>query len=754
MNLLLKIVLMVRIHYIKAFLLFSILAFLPLYSYGSHLVGGEITYKFIERNGSKLKYRFTMKIYRDLFDPEQANFDSLAKIAIYINSSNGYNLYGDNGNGRVLSIPILKRSKVNTPQYPCLVPPSNIATEEAIYTWDAELKDTNQSYIITHQRCCRNATISNIDVPSKRGMTYTIEITPESQHTNNSSPVFKNFPPTLICVGETLNFDHSAIDTEGDVLVYSFCSPLIGGFDGYPLPDPPLPPPYRTVDFIMPNYSSSKPLGGNPSVSIDSKTGIMTGTPDIIGQFVVSVCVEEYRNGNLIGKIYRDFQFNTVSCRRTVVADLAADTIINKKYFLHACTLNASFKNKSYDISEIKSFYWEFDINGTKQKYSDWSPTISFRDSGIYNGRLLLNPGTICKDSAEIQIHISKGIQSDFSVKYDTCIAGAVSFQANIVKGSFPLKEWYWDYGSGIKDVNKLKTEYQFPIPGQKKVSLSVVDNYNCKKDTSISFNWQPAPPIIIVKPDKFTGCTPANVFFNNKSTPLDSTYKIVWDFGDNTKSTLISPSHLYEKAGLYNVNLKVTSPIGCYKEATFTNFINIKETTPADFSWGQGEISNLKPDVMFTDASPFASSWIWNFGDGKINTQQNPSHRFQDTGWYKINLQIRNVYGCLDSVTKRLYVEPKATFYLPNAFTPNFDTVNDEFKGVGVLYGVKKFNISIWNRWGEVVFQSINPDLGWNGLKNNSGNPCPDGVYLCQVEFITAKGDKVVNKGYVTLLR
>jgi hypothetical protein len=286
-----------------AFVFFNILLFTPVAIWASHIVGGVITYKFVKRDTSttvnKLTYHFTLRVYRDLFSSNGTGLDQNANIAVLTQGTTGaYTLYSQR------SVRLLTQSNVAPPVLPCSEVPPNLGVEEGLYEWDETLNESPRSYVITYQRCCRNNTIANIFFPGTTGSTYTVEITAESQRTNNNSPLFNNFPPTLICANEPLRFDHSASDTEGDQLVYSFCGALIGASSsGTPGPAPAGnnigKPPYQFVSYVLPNYSQNAPMGGNPVIKINPNTGLITGTPTALGQFVVTVCVEEYRNGVL-----------------------------------------------------------------------------------------------------------------------------------------------------------------------------------------------------------------------------------------------------------------------------------------------------------------------------------------------------------------------------------------------------------------------------------------------------------------------
>ena len=109
---------------------------------------------------------------------------------------------------------------------------------------------------------------------------------------------------------------------------------------------------------------------------------------------------------------------------------------------------------------------------------------------------------------------------------------------------------------------------------------------------------------------------------------------------------------------------------------------------------------------------------------------------------------------GCQDSLTQIIDVVPKVTYFLPNAFTPNSDNVNDFFRGKGFFDGMENFRLSIWNRWGELVFETSDPSEGWNGRKKNTGSLSPNGVYVCLVSYTGPRGGDFELKGFATLIK
>ena len=507
-----------------------------------HIVGGEgyYTCMMVNTGDNTVTYQITFTLYRDAAGGGSA-FDPDASFGVYEGSGSNWQYVRTVVNQNVTGVQRIVVSGSN----PCLVVPSNIRVDKGDYIFEITLPISNQSYIIAYQRCCRNATINNILDPNDTGAAFIVEINPEAQTSCNSSPRFVSFPPSVICLGEEIIFDHSAIDNEGDILVYEFCTPQdAGGPDGRGggnanscegiRPDVSMcPPPFNDVIFMTPTFNFNQPLGPGGNIRINSQTGQITGVPVIEGQFVVGVCVREFRNGELLSEVRRDFQFNVKECDAPVVARIEADLINSRgTYIINSCNENdLLLVNESFKEENIKSYSWVFD-DASLGNIDSRDAAVLFPGPGSFTGTMTINVGSECVDNIDFQVNIYPEIIADYGTTYDTCVAGPVFFEDNTFSAAGAIAFWEWQL-EGADTLSTSSFNYRYVDPGQKNVKLIVEDINGCIDSLESSFLWQPAPPLVIVEPSTFVGCLPASVFFDNLSSPIDETYDVLWDFGD-----------------------------------------------------------------------------------------------------------------------------------------------------------------------------------------------------------------------------
>ena len=259
--------------------------------------------------------------------------------------------------------------------------------------------------------------------------------------------------------------------------------------------------------------------------------------------------------------------------------------------------------------------------------------------------------------------------------------------------------------------------------------------------------------PTVSFTADNVIGCSPLDVTFTNNSVPNGT--NCLWDFGDGLNSTSCGTvTHQFTDVGCYTITLTVSEGV-CINSLTQTNMVCIVEDPVANFTFTPDVAEELDPTFDFTNTSNFATSYIWDFGDNSTSTVEHPSHLYAYTPEdYLICLTAYNDYGCSNEICKPVLVEEGLIFYMPNTFTPDGDAFNQNFKPVFTSgFDPYDFKLLIFNRWGEVVWESNDASVGWDGTYN--GKLVQNGTYVWKVEFKTLSNDeRIMRTGHVNVIR
>jgi len=285
--------------------------------------------------------------------------------------------------------------------------------------------------------------------------------------------------------------------------------------------------------------------------------------------------------------------------------------------------------------------------------------------------------------------------------------------------------------------------------------AVTVTDVNGCTGESSTSVIVNPLPDVAF-EADIMEGCSPLIVSFSSQSSS-QNTHQ--WSFGDNSNSTLHNPNHSYLNAGLYDVTLEVTTAAGCSNVLTKTNYIEVYPHPVASFYTNSNLNDMLESEISFTNLSTGAISYEWHFGDEAetVSTELNPVFTYTQDGQYTVWLYVVNEHNCTDSTSRDIDIKPLTTFYIPTAFTPNNDGVNDYFSPVGVGFDANGFEMYIYDRWGKLIFNTNDINYMWDGSIMGSGNLAVNDVYSWVIFFKKSdKNQSHVNRyvGSVTLLR
>jgi len=282
--------------------------------------------------------------------------------------------------------------------------------------------------------------------------------------------------------------------------------------------------------------------------------------------------------------------------------------------------------------------------------------------------------------------------------------------------------------------------------------TLTAIDNNGCKGYTTTAIKLDPLPQGGLVG-SNMKGCVPFHSDFNFYSASSSAEQTTAqWQLGSSLyKGKSFSADFL--TPGQHTITGYFKDTINsCQKIETF--IIDAFAQPNADFNFYPEHPVENTESVIFTNASTASKtkSLIWRFFSNsgpEFNTSQ-VSYFFSDAGVYPIVLEIEDANGCKDTVMKAIKIESDYNFYVPNAFTPNDDNLNDVF--YPMIHGVKSYEISIFDRWGHKVFGSSDLSLGWDGT--NRGQPCKEGVYVWKIKVSTLGGEEKSYNGHVTLFR
>lgn len=433
----------------------------------NHITGGEISYVLKSQSGNNYTYTVTLKLYRDHFS-SGAPLDAAVPIAIF-----------DRLTGSIFWDSTINRTRIDELHLvapgPCILNPPPVYYDVGIYTFNVTLPGFRNGYIITYQRCCRIAGINNLVGSSSVGATYVAEIPgtiPDASAPANNSAHFIGPDTVIVCQHNAFTYSFNAFDADGDSLSYSFCDAYVGGTSGNPAPDPPVAPPYTVVPYAS-QFSGAHPMGSQ--VVVDSKTGLVTGIAPDAGIYVMTVCVNEYRNGILIATQRKDLQIKVGDC--SVAAANLPPQAVN-------CDSYTSFFNNRGDQSLIHSYYWTFGDPTSSASDSSTlaNPNHVFTDTGVYTVTLITNRGEPCTDTGKMLMKIYPGFFPGFS-SAGICVNKPTQFTDATTTQYGVVNSWRWDFGvSSVSDDTSTQQNptYTFTSPGTYDVRLIAACSKGC----------------------------------------------------------------------------------------------------------------------------------------------------------------------------------------------------------------------------------------------------------------------------------
>ena len=395
-----------------------------------------------------------------------------------------------------------------------------------------------------------------------------------------------------------------------------------------------------------------------------------------------------------------------------------------------------------------RNWFWD---DGLSEDASGIQINHSFANTGIYNVRLRVTTDHGCQSEVVNQINIIPFPEASFTT-YSNCISQAI--ELNDASTGINLTAWEWDFGNApvtAENLNFRQPSAVFHQPGLFPVTLVVTNQYGCM-NTVIKQVHIHNPPLAAYEYD--FPCQSRGIVFSDKSTPADtSLVQYNWNLKSSSTDERLfqgNPiSAIFDKATDFVVGLVVTDVFGCI--GSTSSIVKIVPKPVGAFDYLKYE-SDRQGVLHFDNHTTGAIEYLWDFGNNNTSTHFEPETLYELEGAYTIMLVSASPEGCTDTTFRNYYFNPAV--WMPNAFTPDKDGLNDVYKPVTQRTTLEPYLFQIFNRWGQLIFSSTDPEKGWDG--KFEGKPCDNGVYSYVLQYREgAEGSAriIVQRGSVTLI-
>lgn len=615
----------------KKLILATLLTLISLVSSASHIVGGEMSYSCLGNN----YYKLTLRYYRD------CNGVVMPKNAT---------IHVANPAGTVLQTFTVNKgpvSSLNISQPGCGQPTPSGCIETSTYEVDSVYLPAGPSfYVIYNQECCRNNNVSNIPNAWSVGATFPAYLYPATAGSCNNSPAFGVYPPVAVPSNVPMNMPLSMTDADGDSLYYQLCAPLSSVANAYP---------FTAVNFSS-GYSASNMINASPALSVDPVTGNLKGTPTQIGTYAIGICIYEYRNGNLVGKVRRDYQF-------VVVSPWALFATITSKTDAScgsggSATVTASGKPGPYTYS------WS---------HGPSTATVSNLSAGTYT--VTVSNGS-CSDTAIVKIKGGASFTTTVTNQTDLpCGANSGASATISISGGASPYSILWPSGPGGLTNNQLSL-------GSNKVVIT--DANGCKDSVNIQINQSGSGIQLTLDSVKATSCNvAANGYAAVSASGGNAPFTFSWsDAGTGNSRTGLA-------TGSYGV--KVTDANGC------SDSIGIVVNAGSGFNLAWDSIHNIScyggadgylSAMVSGGIAPYTYSWNVSSLSGNIAAGI-PSGNYI--------LTVTDAAGCIEVISSEVLDPDSLNITISAHQNPTCFNATDGSISIAVSGGKPPY-IATWN--------------------------------------------------------
>jgi gliding motility-associated-like protein len=557
-----------------------------------HVAGGELYYEWLgSPSPGTSQYRITLRLFRDCDSKGPFLQSENPEVGVYDNSILVSSL-------RLPMIGGVSSISLNTASFPCLVGTVRVCYEMAIYSAVTTLPDNVAGYTLSRVGCCRIDSISNLSTIRNVGSNYVTRIpgTGTLATGHNSSPQFNLRDTALVCANKSFRLDFGAVDPDGDSLTFALCEAFTSTSSGQNAP------PTSTLSMIslpyFSPYSGEYPLG--PKVNINVATGIISGIAPQDGQYVVNVCITEWRNGKAFSQHRKDFILKVQDC--DIIEAVLPDKIVQCDSFtVHLENLSTS--------SSITSYAWDMGVPSDPKNISvDPTVDFTFPDTGTYTIKLHVTGPAGCVGDASTTVAVYPGFKPGIAVK-GSCFQNPYQFFDSTFAKYGTVNSWRWDFGDDttLADTSHLQNpKYKYGTPSVKKVTLLVGSSKGCVDTAQIDYLVRDKPLLLLSFKDTLI-CSidtlPIHVG-NSGTVNWSPNYNIV---GANTSDPLVFP----KKTSVYKVTVNDN---GCINTDSVT--VNVLDFITVDA--GKDSLICRTDQISLRPVSQ-ALGYTWTSSSGEV---------------------------------------------------------------------------------------------------------------------------------------
>ncbi len=403
--------------------------------------------------------------------------------------------------------------------------------------------------------------------------------------------------------------------------------------------------------------------------------------------------------------------------------------------------------NSTVNNDVIDTWAWDFGDAATSTLQN---PTHLYTSSETYPVSLTVTTANNCSNTITQDIIVFPNPVAAFN-NTTVCMNEVTDFTDASTISSGNIAQWDWDFGDLVNTSTQQNPSLTYAADDTYDVTLIVTSDNNCTDVITQQVTVNPLP-VVAFSSDFSEGCQPFEITFTDQTTiATGNIASWNWDLGLTT-STAQDPTYIYNQPGTYDVTLTTVSNFGCTSTLTVANAIIIHPKPVAKFSFSPQPTTILYPLIDFYNQSFGETLWHWDFGDAGTSILENPQHTYNDTGIFPVELIVFTEFNCSDTIMYDVIIDAAFTFYVPNAFTPNSDRLDEEFYGTGI--GIKHYQMRIFDRWGNMIFFGDEYNPRWNGIHQRTGQEMQQDVYVYVFDLVDFNGEKFSYRGHVTLVR